>query len=305
VASKRVANPLCPACPEGVGIVIKYGFFPRLTGHRPRIQRYYCKYCKSAFSSQTGSLTYRERKPHLTQAVMRHLMEAASQHGCTRLLGCSPITVARKMVRLGKRAAMHLKSRPCIGSEIGQEKVVLFDEMETFQHTKCKPISIALAVAASTREVVAVSASEMPATGSLSRISRERYGPRKDGRIEGMRTVMSEIARLCQKVELVKSDMCPRYPKIVQELLPKSVVHEVHKGRQGCVTGQGELKRGVRDPLFTLNHTCAMFRDRIKRLARRTWCTTKRIERLENLLSIYAWWHNNLVKRVARPFYMD
>ncbi len=55
---------------------------------------------------------------------------------------------------------------------------------------------------------------------------------------------------------------------------------------------QGELKRGGFDPLFALNHTCAMFRDHLKRLSRRTWCTTKRASCLQDLLYVYAWFHN-------------
>jgi hypothetical protein len=50
--------------------------------------------------------------------------------------------------------------------------------------------------------------------------------------------------------------------------------------------GQGELKRGGFDPLFSLNHTAAMFRDRLKRLSHRTWCTTKRPDRLQLLLDL-------------------
>jgi hypothetical protein len=64
--------------------------------------------------------------------------------------------------------------------------------------------------------------------------------------------------------------------------------------------GQGELKRGGFDPLFSLNHTAAMFRDRLKRLSRRTWCTTKRPDRLQLLLDLYAWYHNELLAGAGR-----
>ncbi|MBM4253583.1 MAG: hypothetical protein FJ146_16570 [Deltaproteobacteria bacterium] len=212
--------------------------------------------------------------------------------------------MARKLVRLGGRAALHLNTRTYRSVAKGAESTVIFDEMETFEHTKCKPISIALAVAGSTREVISVAVAKMPASGNLSTKARNRYGRRRDGRIKAMRQVITEVARLCPNVAIVKSDKCSRYPKIVSDLLPKSVVHEVYKGRRGCVTGQGELKRGGWDPLFTLNHTCAMFRDRVKRLARKTWCTTKRLDRLSHLINLYAWWHNKLVTGKRLPFHM-
>ena len=45
------------------------------------------------------------------------------------------------------------------------------------------------------------------------------------------------------------------------------------------MTGQGELRDKRFDPMFALNHTCAMLRANINRLFRRTWCTSKRIDR--------------------------
>ncbi|MBM4253706.1 MAG: IS1 family transposase [Deltaproteobacteria bacterium] len=302
--SKTAVRPACPICPKDYRSVIKYGFFKRETGRMPRIQRYFCKLCRSAFSAQTGGLTYRERKPHLTQLVMRSLMESVSQRGCSRMLGCRPVTVARKMVRLGARAEFHLKSRASIEIANGTETTAVFDEMETFEHSKCKPVSIALAVSASTRQVIAVHAAQMPAKGMLKDIALKRYGPRKDLRRGSLEAVLSEVVRLCPNLAIIKSDQCPRYRRVVKKKFPKPVLHQAFKGRRGCVVGQGELKRGGRDPLFALNHTCAMFRDRIKRLARRTWCTTKKIDRLNCLLYIYAWWHNQSVTGTKRPFRM-
>ena len=56
--------------------------------------------------------------------------------------------------------------------------------------------------------------------------------------------------------------------------------------------GQGELKKIGFDPLFDLNHTAAMIRANINRLFRRTWCTTKRADRLEAHLELYVQYHN-------------
>jgi len=292
-------------CPKGHNQVIKFGYFFRETGHLGRVQRYFCKDCASSFSDQTGALTYRERKPHLTQKVLRLAMESVSQRGCARLLGCRPITVARKIIRIGNRAELHLKDRQAKNIAAGQETTVIFDDMETFEHTKCKPISVSLAVAASSRQVIAISAAEMPAKSTLAKRAVKRYGPRADNRPESLRRVLNEVKRLCPNLTLLKSDCWPKYPVIVKEVFGKHMPHEQHKGRRGCVVGQGELKRGGRDPLFALNHTCAMFRDRIKRLSRRTWCTTKKIERLRHLLNIYAWWHNRMLAPIRGPIRMD
>jgi hypothetical protein len=89
----------------------------------------------------------------------------------------------------------------------------------------------------------------------------------------------------------LKSDSNPRYPRYVHRYFPKAR-HDTVEGKRGCVTGQGELKRGRFDPLFALNHTFAMLRANLSRLVRKTWCTTKKAEALADHLAIYVQYHN-------------
>ena len=89
----------------------------------------------------------------------------------------------------------------------------------------------------------------------------------------------------------VKSDQNPHYPKDLKKAFPHAT-HETHKGQRGSIVGQGELKKIRFDPLFSLNHTCAMTRANMNRLFRRTWCTTKIPERLVDHFAIYAVYHN-------------
>jgi hypothetical protein len=58
------------------------------------------------------------------------------------------------------------------------------------------------------------------------------------------------------------------------------------------IAGLGELKDHSFDPLFAINHTLAMLRANLARLARRTWVTTKKASRLEEFIQIYAGFHN-------------
>ena len=62
---------------------------------------------------------------------------------------------------------------------------------------------------------------------------------------------------------------------------------------RGALTGQGESKRKGFDPLWGINHTLAMMRDNIKRLTRKTWCTTKLPESLDDVIAIYVAYHNS------------
>jgi hypothetical protein len=99
----------------------------------------------------------------------------------------------------------------------------------------------------------------------------------------------------------VKSDEHQRYPCFVKRYLPFAQ-HETFKSERSCVAGQGELKKVHFDPLFVVNHTCAMLRANVNRLIRKTWCTTKRVERLKDHLDIFVYYYNEiLLQRALTP----
>ena len=289
---------MCPVCKNEHAPIIRRGYFLRSSTNKQRVQRFYCKTCKHFFSERTGKSTYREKKSHLNQALFRLLCSGVSQRRCAFILGVRRHTVARKLVRLSRLASsLHANSL----SKTNRLKTVIFDEMETFEHSKCKPLSICIAVDQESRRIIAARVSQMPAKGRLVDISLKKYGPRADHRPAALRKVLAEVRRVSAKDLLLLSDDSPRYPKHVREVLP-AARHEVFKGQRGCVVGQGELKRGGFDPLFSLNHTCAMVRDNLKRLSRRTWCTTKKRECLQMLLDLYVCFHNMLVSNHKRHF---
>jgi hypothetical protein len=212
------------------------------------------------------------------------------------VVGVDRKTIARKMRKL----ADQVRTENILAARKSSAKTVVFDELETFEHSKCKPVSIAIAVEDRSRRVIAARVAQMPAKGRLVKISLERYGYRKDCRPRAIREVLHRVKEVCPNLTVLKSDQSPRYPKRVREFLP-GVEHLTFKGRRGCVVGQGELKAGGYDPLFSLNHTCAMFRDNLKRLSRRTWCTTKDLERLQDLVDLYAKYHNEVIDGNLRP----
>jgi len=59
-------------------------------------------------------------------------------------------------------------------------QVIVFDELETFEHTRCKPLAVAVAIENETRRILGFKVSTMPAKGRLAQISRKKYGKRKD-----------------------------------------------------------------------------------------------------------------------------
>lgn len=224
------------------------------------------------------------------------LCSGVSQRRAAILLNLSRTTVVRKFLFLGGQALLELeeqlKSKP-------PAMVIQFDDMETFEHTKCKPLSITIAVVEGERRILGFKVSRMPAKGVLAAISRKKYGPRPDERPDARERLFEKLKSYVHPEAVIKSDQNPHYPDDVKKYFPHAT-HKTYKGRRGCVVGQGELKRGGFDPLFSLNHTAAKIRADINRLFRRTWCTTKKPERLALHLAIYAVFHNeSLEKRCA------
>jgi transposase-like protein len=290
---------MCPICRVAESVV-KNGFY---RSRRVKVQRFICRRCQRHFSGQTLALSYREKKPEANLPVLRLLESGVSQRRCAEILGIHRKTVARKLVRLGRQARHGLRSQ--ISGNIGSS--VVFDEMETFEHSKMKPLSIALAVEEGTRKIISVEVATMPAKGLLAAKARRKYGRRRDDRRLALAAMCREIRRGNANVLLLKSDQAPRYPAIIARHLPHAK-HQTFRSRRACVVGQGELKASGRDPLFSLNHTAAMFRDNVKTLTRKTWCTTKRSDRLQYLLFIYAWCHNHRIagiplRRIPLPPY--
>jgi transposase-like protein len=255
------------------------------------VSMYFCRACRKHFSDATSETIYRQKRPDINERVRYQLMSGTSERRTAKLLGVNRKTIARRVVFLGieaqKAHQMNLTERPKV-------KYVVTDEMETFEHTKCKPLSIPLVVEARSRRILSIGVAVMPAKGPLARVSRARYGFRRDDRIGVMEKMFRDTAPFLEPKVHIRSDKCPRYPSVIQKTLP-GAKHLTFLSRRGCVVGYGELKATGHDPLFSLNHTAAMFRDNIKRLARRTWCTTKRPERLRHLLWIYVVFHNRFL----------
>jgi hypothetical protein len=211
------------------------------------------------------------------------------------LLQVDKKTIVRKFRLLAERARGKHEDWLQAGEGLPIEELQ-FDDLETFEHTKCKPLSVTLAVNKKTREIIGFQVSRMPAKGLLAKIALKKYGKRKDERPKAWDELFKKLKRYLKPTALIESDENPHYPKFIKRHL-KEATHTRHPGARGAITGQGELKKLVFDPLFALNHTCAMLRANLNRLFRRTWCTTKKPEGLIDHLSLYVTYHNEVLIR--------
>lgn len=274
--------------------IVRFGSFFRAEESK-RIPRFRCGICGKTFSTATGSPCFRQKRRKLNPKIFELLASCVSQRRIAILLGANRKTVERKFLFLAEQARLNrlefLKQLQMRGPKISD---LQFDEMESFERSKCLPLSIPLAVTATTRKILGFRVAQMPAKGPLAAISLRKYGPRPDHRAEAASDLFTEIRCAISESPAIFTDQNPKYPNWIKRHFP-AAAHNTTKGRRGCVVGHGELKAGGFDPLFNLNHTCAMVRDNVNRLVRRTWATTKRHDRLLAHLEIYAQYHNQVL----------
>jgi transposase-like protein len=269
----------CPHC----YVTLKFqnnGFF-RIKRSGQRIKRFRCGACKKSFSSRTLKPGYYQKKPHLNTPLHNLICEGVSLRAASRLLGLTYRNTYLKFLWLSRnRAFRHQKI---------QSKELYFDEMETIEHTKCKPLSVALVVNEN-YQILGARVAKMPCKGKLARFSRKKYGFRPDERERARNALFESLAKShTNTVEKVLSDANPSYKKLVRKYFPKAF-YEVHS-RANKERARDRLheifQKKTFDPLFPLNQRCAKLRSDIKRLTRRSWCTTKKPENLQRHLDLY------------------
>ena len=282
---KKCPNPRCPS-----SSFRKFGTFLRRSECK-WVQRWECKRCKLHFSSATFQKPYRQHKRRVNPLVGRLLSSGVSMRRIALLLNIHRTTVARKLAFL---ATLAKERQEALLAAVPKVDKVQFDDLVTLEHTKCKPLAVSLAVEEGSRLLLGFEVSRIPASGPLAELSRQKYGKRPNERPRALQTLFAKLKGALHPGVSFRSDEDPLYPPIVQRNFP-GAPHQRHLGGRGCVTGQGELKKLAFDPLFSLNHTCAMLRANINRLFRRTWCTTKKKEGLERHLWVYLDFHNQVL----------
>jgi hypothetical protein len=220
----------------------------------------------------------------LNYKLAKLLVEGASLRSASRILGLTYKNTYQKFLWL-KRVVEDKKKLIQY-----KETEIQFDELETIHHTKCKPLSIT--VVTSKEYLLSLQVAEIPAKGRLAKISRQKYGNRKDERqavVEGALKFVK--SKLKTDPVVIKSDASPIYRNIVERVFPESFYEqhlrsgELEKLRSKIHESHHKKRF---DPLFDVNHACALLRSQIKRLTRRSWCTTKKVENLQLHLDLFV-----------------
>jgi len=282
---------ICPNCQAQRPNISKNGFFKRSSDSR-KIQKYICKLCNKQFSTATFSECYFQKKRRLNHYIRFDLCSSTSLRRIALKYNISRTTVKRKIEFLASRAEHNHK----LWLEDKTFKTVEFDDLETFEHTKCKPISVSVALEAKTRKLIGFRVSSIGAKGLLAKPARRKYGKRENTSFKNREKLFKELTQTVSERALFKTDMHKHYPDLIKKHFPKAE-HRVYRSARARSAGLGELKQKRFDPIFSINQVFGMFRDNIKRLARQTWCTTKSMRFLEMQIMIYFDFHNTVLTK--------
>ena len=288
----KLSSPLSPKTSN----IVRKGFFFRSSDSR-WLRRYFCNACLKTFSRAGLSATRYQKVRRFTPLLDQLINSGVSQRRSARILKVDRKTVVRRLRFLAAQArAEQEEDRQALQSIPLQ--AIEFDDLETSEHTKCKPLSVSLAVEPKSRKILGFQVSQMPAKGRLSKISVRKYGFRKDERKKGWNKLLSNLKPILAPNVTITTDENPHYTARIKAHFPRCTHVQIPGGR-GASTGQGELRDKRFDPMFALNHTCAMLRANMNRLFRKTWCTTKTRQGLIDHLSLYVRYHNQVLTQLC------
>ena len=275
--------------------IVRKGYFRRKSDSR-LVQRFLCRTCGEQFSRSTFSPRYFQKVRRINAPLYMLLNSGVSQNRAALILNVNRKTIHRRFMFLAEEAQRANSARL---EKLPKDSIseFHFDDLESSIHTKCKPVSACLSVLPDSRFILDFQVNQMPAKGRLVKTSRKKYGPRKDLRARGWNKMFKRLRPLMRDHVEITSDENPHYPTWVKQYFPEARHIRIPGGR-GAITGQGELRDKRYDPMFALNHTCAMLRANNTRLFRRTWCTSKKIDRLRDHIALYVDFHNRyLIKK--------
>ena len=161
-----------------------------------------------------------------------------SQRRFAKLYKVSRTTVQRKLKFLAILARQN--QMLWLKENSGSFTYIQFDDLETIEHTKCKPVTVTVVVDANSRKILGYTVAQIPAKGHLAQISREKYGRRTDHSRMKRRKLFEKLKGVINEYAEFHTDQHHDYPLVLKKSFPKSQ-HYTYKRKESSITGQGEF----------------------------------------------------------------
>lgn len=271
-----------PACEFHAGFSEKFfwkkgTFTPKTSG--VALVRYQCSGCKRTFSNRTLAPERHQRLPEINAMLAKLMCVGVTLRDCAFVLETTYKTVCRRATWLAERARQAHQAALASGEH--ETSYVQFDEMQTYEHAKAKALTVALAVRHKTGKILSAKVGRIPSNGHLAAVGQALYGWTLNESPQACSAALAEVAIAARPDATVACDGAPAYPNLIWTAMPGA----------GVVAPPSPASGGF-DPLFVLNHACAMLRAKVAVMARKTWSTTKSRFKLQDKLDIYIAIHN-------------
>ncbi len=269
---------------------LRKGFYHRQTKPR-RIQRYRCTRCRRNFSSQTFSVSYWLKRPHLLEPVFHRLVGCSGFRQIAREWRISHSTVRRLSDRLGRHCLLfHERRRP----RGGPREPIVLDGFRSFEHSQYWPMDLNLVVGTSlfvygfNDAELRRSGTMRPAQALKRRILERRFGrPDPQATRKRVEELLRRVVPPGERVTL-RSDEHQAYPRAIRRLRDRQVVHE---------RTSSKVARTMSNPLFPVNLSDLLLRHSSENHKRETVAFSKRRQSALYRLAIWVVWRNYMKDR--------
>ncbi|MCY4129533.1 MAG: hypothetical protein OXG15_09895 [Gammaproteobacteria bacterium] len=251
-----------------------------MTTKRGKTQRYECKTCHKTFTKRTGTLNYRHRKQHLRDKITGLYCEGMSLRAISRYLKINFKTVVRYFLENADEAWLNNQRRLSQGGI--KTTYVQFDELETFEHTKKKPLGVQVSIRAKTGEIIETRVCKIPVKALAVSQSYIRDWNSNIDRSHKLFEMLWNTKRALNKTHATIA--CDKARSAVK------VAEDVFFENNFQVYASKERNKRI-------DLTFLKMRQDISRLRRRTLAITKRRDNLQKHLDLYTDYHNT--KRIA------
>jgi transposase-like protein len=263
----------------------RHGFFRRRLAPQ-RIQRFTCRHCGRAFSTQTFSTTYWLKRPDVLGSLMMKAVGGMANRQIARDLQVAPATVDRQLSRLGRHCLLFHRRRL---EQAPPPREIAIDGFESFEISQYYPFHFHAAIEPDTSFFLHFTDSELRRKGRMTGYQKrrraeleQRHGrpdPRAVGRDMGelLATALTGAA-----TAVVRSDLHTIYPRLLRRL-DCEVVHRT-------VSSKRHRDRG--NLLWEVNRADRMIRHSQAGHARETLSWPKRRQRAAERLAIFVVWWN-------------
>ena len=201
--------------------------------------------------------------------------EGMSLRAIGRVLNINRKTVTQYFIEASGRAEVaHLKALEK-GNIITRH--VQFDELETFEGGRRRPLGVELAVRVKTGQIISARVARIPMKNFTVPARVKIQAREASTRSQKMAEMMFDIQKTLPCRSLITCDHAKINSRMVNEMLPGNKL---------------QTYEGTSKELWRVNYTCLKLRQDVSRLRRATLATTKRKANLQRHLDLYIAYNN-------------